>query len=91
MPIATIELLAKHLPQLELINAYGATETTSPTTVMPKEWWRDHMDSVGQVIPYAVVKIVDDDPGTLAGELLDHRQVRRVGGGRGEQTDHGVG
>jgi long-chain acyl-CoA synthetase len=73
MPIATIELLAKHLPQLELINAYGATETTSPTTVMPKEWWRDHMDSVGQVIPYAVVKIVDDNgravTAGMAGEL----------------------
>jgi acyl-CoA synthetase (AMP-forming)/AMP-acid ligase II len=60
MPIGTIELLAKHLPQLELINAYGATETTSPTTIMPREWWRDHMDSVGQVVPYGVVKAVDD-------------------------------
>src|SRR5258707_9859929 len=40
---------------------------------MPKEWWRDHMDSVGQVIPYAVVKIVDDDGRAvtdgIAGEL----------------------
>jgi acyl-CoA synthetase (AMP-forming)/AMP-acid ligase II len=60
MPIATIELLAKHLPRLELINAYGATETTSPTTIMPREWWRDHMDSVGQVVPYGVVKVVDE-------------------------------
>ena len=73
MPIATIELLATQLPQLELINAYGATETTSPTTIMPREWWRDHMDSVGQVVPYAVVKIVDDDGQAVtagkAGEL----------------------
>jgi long-chain acyl-CoA synthetase len=67
MPIATIELLAKHLPQLELINAYGATETTSPTTIMPREWWRDHMDSVGQVIPYGVVKVVDDDGQAVTG------------------------
>jgi long-chain acyl-CoA synthetase len=66
MPIATIELLAKHLPQLELINAYGATETTSPTTIMPRECWRDHMDSVGRVIPYAIVKIVDDDGRAVA-------------------------
>ncbi len=66
MPIATIELLAKHLPQLELINAYGATETTSPTTIMPRECWRNHADSVGQVIPYAVVKIVDDDGQAVA-------------------------
>jgi long-chain acyl-CoA synthetase len=73
MPIATIELLAKHLPQLELINAYGATETTSPTTIMPREWWRDHTDSVGQVVPYGEIKVVDDVgnvvPAGTSGEL----------------------
>src|SRR5262252_1028893 len=35
MPPATIEALAKQLPNLMLMNAYGATETTSPTTIMP--------------------------------------------------------
>ena len=65
MPVATIELLAKVLPRLDLINAYGATETTSPTTIMPREHWRSHMDSVGKAVPYAEVKVVDDEGAEL--------------------------
>ena len=61
MPVATIEMLAVKLPRLALVNAYGATETTSPTTVMPLAAWRDHMDSVGQVVPCGEVKIIGDD------------------------------
>ncbi|RJF77716.1 class I adenylate-forming enzyme family protein [Rhodopseudomonas palustris] len=74
MPVPTIEMLSKRLPQLQLRNAYGATETTSPTTIMPQACWRDHMDSVGQVIPYAQVRVVDADDHEVApgepGELL---------------------
>ena len=33
--IATIEQLAARIPGLKLINAYGSTETTSPSTIMP--------------------------------------------------------
>ena len=35
MPVATIDALAARLPALALFNAYGATETTSPATMMP--------------------------------------------------------
>ena len=35
MPVATIDALAEQLPGLTLLNAYGATETTSPATMMP--------------------------------------------------------
>ncbi len=37
MPVATIEKLARKIPGLKLINAYGSTETTSPSTIMPPE------------------------------------------------------
>ncbi|MGP9813458.1 class I adenylate-forming enzyme family protein [Rhodopseudomonas sp. NSM] len=74
MPVPTIEMLAQRLPQLQLRNAYGATETTSPTTIMPQAHWRDHMDSVGQPIPYAQLRVVDADDNEVApgepGELL---------------------
>ncbi|ABD05767.1 AMP-dependent synthetase and ligase [Rhodopseudomonas palustris HaA2] len=74
MPVPTIEMLSKRLPNLQLRNAYGATETTSPTTIMPQAHWRDHMDSVGQPIPYAQVRVVDADGNEVApgqpGELL---------------------
>lgn len=61
MPVSTIEVLAEKIPHLQLLNAYGATETTSPTTIMPRNCWREHMDSVGQVVPCGEAKVVDDD------------------------------
>ena len=73
MPVATIEMLAGKLPHLELLNAYGATETTSPTTIMPRSSWRGHVDSVGQVVPCGEVKVLDEHgkpvPAGAAGEL----------------------
>lgn len=61
MPVATIDALAQVLPGLTLLNAYGATETTSPTTLMPLGQIRDHADSVGVPLPCADVLVVDDD------------------------------
>jgi long-chain acyl-CoA synthetase len=60
MPVATIELLVQKLPNLTLINAYGATETTSPTTIMPPAEGMAHQDSVGQVVPCGEVKVMDE-------------------------------
>ncbi len=61
MPVATIDALAERLPGLTLVNAYGATETTSPTTMMPPGLTRQHADSVGVPMPCADVIVVDDD------------------------------
>ncbi|HEY6513261.1 MAG TPA: AMP-binding protein [Burkholderiaceae bacterium] len=60
MPVATIDALAHHLPGLTLLNAYGATETTSPTTMMPMGETRAHADSVGVPLPTAEVRVMDD-------------------------------
>ncbi len=59
MPQATIAALAQKLPQLQLMNAYGATETTSPTTIMPPRFTASHSDSVGLEAPCAEVIVVD--------------------------------
>ena len=61
MPQATIAALAQKLPQLGLMNAYGATETTSPTTMMPPAMSATHSDSVGLEAPCAEVIVVDAD------------------------------
>lgn len=61
MPVATIDALAARLPQLTLVNAYGATETTSPTTMMPLGRTRGHADTVGVPLPAAQVRVMDDD------------------------------
>lgn len=73
MPEATIATLAARLPGLTLVNAYGATETTSPTTIMPPGQNTAHADSIGQVVPCGEVRVVDeagrDVPQGEAGEL----------------------
>ena len=73
MPEATIATLAKKLPRLTLINAYGSTETTSPTTIMPAGLGATHADSVGQVVPCGDVRVMDDQgremPRGESGEL----------------------
>lgn len=60
MPVASIDALAQRLPGLTLLNAYGATETTSPTTMMPPGLTREYADSVGVSLPCANVLIVND-------------------------------
>jgi long-chain acyl-CoA synthetase len=61
MPIGTIEKLAAKIPGLKLINAYGSTETTSPSTLMPGELTAAHIDSVGLPCPGARIIVVDAD------------------------------
>jgi acyl-CoA synthetase (AMP-forming)/AMP-acid ligase II len=60
MPEATIKQLADVVPRLQLMNAYGATETTSPTTLMPFGHTARRPDSVGQAVPCAEVRIMDE-------------------------------
>ena len=61
MPVATIARLADKLPGLKLVNAYGSTETSSPSTIMPPEFTRDHSDSVGLPCPGAHIVAMDSD------------------------------
>ncbi len=60
MPVATIDALAARLPGLTLLNAYGATETTSPVTMMPTGFTRQYADSVGVALPAADIRVMDD-------------------------------
>jgi len=61
MPVATIDELAQHIPGLTLLNAYGSTETTSPTTLMPAGLTRTHIDSVGVALPTADIRVMDEE------------------------------
>ncbi len=61
MPETTIERLAETLPALTLINAYGATESTSPLTIMPPGDIAEHRLSVGKAVPGAELTVMDDD------------------------------
>ena len=61
MPVATIEKLASALPKLTLVNAYGATETTSGVTMMPHGLQGCAIDSIGQVMPLCDIRVMDDE------------------------------
>ena len=60
MPQATIESVAKFLPGLTLVNVYGATETTSPATIMPLGAGNAHLNSVGQAVACGEIVLRDD-------------------------------
>jgi len=97
MPVATIEMLTEKLPHLQLLNAYGATETTSPSTIMPRTRWRGHIDSVGITVPCGQIKVVDDHgddvprgtPGELwiAGPMVVPGYWRRPDANKSEFVD----
>lgn len=74
MPEATIKRLAKALPKLNLCNAYGSTETTSPATMFPPGSPADKINTVGRPVTGAHIIIADDDgrevPRGQDGELL---------------------
>lgn len=67
MPESTIDALSKKLPQLQLINAYGSTETTSPSTMLPVGMGTIRADSVGIALPCADIRVVDE----LGNDVVD--------------------
>jgi long-chain acyl-CoA synthetase len=73
MAPATIARFAEKLPGLDLMNAYGATETTSPVTLMPPSETAARADSVGCAVPCADILVMDEAgrelPDGEAGEL----------------------
>lgn len=74
MPEATITRLAQVLPKLNLCNAYGSTETTSPATMFPPGSPVGKINSVGRPVIGAHIVVADDDgrevPAGQDGELL---------------------
>lgn len=74
MPGDTIKALEKRLPELQLFDAYGLTETSSPATIMTPDRLQEKWGSVGRPVPGAEIKITDDSgrevPKGEAGELL---------------------
>ncbi|CUH66251.1 Long-chain-fatty-acid--CoA ligase FadD13 [Thalassovita gelatinovora] len=60
MAPSTIRELSEKLPQLHLVNAYGATEITSPATILPLGLGAVRSDSVGVAVPCGEIRIVDD-------------------------------
>lgn len=60
MAHSTIAELSEKLANLTLVNAYGATELSSPATIMPLGQGHIRADSVGHAVPCAEIRIVDE-------------------------------
>ena len=60
MPEPTIRRFAAAVPHLAMCNAYGATETTSPATIMPPGDGIAHTDSIGKVVPCGDIRVMDE-------------------------------
>ncbi len=76
MPEATIAQMAERAPHVGLMNGYGATEATSPTTMNPVQYAASHSDCVGLVLHCADIKVMDSDGREVApgeqGEIWMH-------------------
>jgi acyl-CoA synthetase (AMP-forming)/AMP-acid ligase II len=91
MPIATVRKLAEKLPGLFLVNAYGSTETTSPSTLTPPGEAEARIDTVGRPVPCCEIRIMDDDghevsPGESGEIWIKGGQVSRGYWGNPEAT-----
>jgi acyl-CoA synthetase (AMP-forming)/AMP-acid ligase II len=60
MPEPTIQELASKLPDMKPVNCYGATETSSPATIMLPEEMLPRLASVGLPAPNCDILVVDD-------------------------------
>lgn len=73
MAPATITRMSELMPQLRLINAYGATETASPVSIMPAWASVERPASIGLLVQCGEAAIMDDEgrelPAGETGEL----------------------
>jgi acyl-CoA synthetase (AMP-forming)/AMP-acid ligase II len=73
MPVSTIERLAQTVPALMLMNCYGSTESTSPSTLMPPGQTNAHNDTVGMPLGCVEMRVMDDNgrevPPNVLGEI----------------------
>lgn len=70
MPEVTLGRIAEMLPHLELVNAYGSTETTSPAVLMPPDQAVSRKEYVGLTLPCAHIVVMDEDGREVAPNTL---------------------
>lgn len=76
MAQSTITELSQKLPRLKLMNAYGATELTSPATILPMQFGVSRSDSVGIVVPCGDLRIVDAEGRDAATDMPGELWIR---------------
>lgn len=73
MPEPNARRLKEKCPRLDLFNVYGATETSSPVAILPRDAPIERLDCVGKLMPCIDLRVMDEDgrevPPGMAGEL----------------------
>lgn len=92
MPEVTIERFSRALPHLQLMNCYGATESSTLVTAMRPEEQADHLDSIGRTVSVADILVMDEAgrevPPGEHGELWIAGAVTIPGYWNNEQASH---
>ncbi|MDX1816029.1 MAG: class I adenylate-forming enzyme family protein, partial [Thermodesulfobacteriota bacterium] len=74
IPVNLMNALAQRFPETKIMQGYGLTETSPLITLTPLDWADRKRASMGQAVPGAEIKLVDDDgnevPQGEAGELV---------------------
>jgi acyl-CoA synthetase (AMP-forming)/AMP-acid ligase II len=80
-PIAPATLLrfAELVPDAFVTNSYSMTEAGTAYFMMPKGQLATHPGSVGQPVPPAEVRILDDDGDTVAVDVIGNIHVKPAG------------
>ena len=60
MPAPTITRFSAAVPSVAMCNAYGATETSSPVTIMPPGEGLTRLNSIGRVVACGDVRAMDE-------------------------------
>jgi acyl-CoA synthetase (AMP-forming)/AMP-acid ligase II len=76
---ATLLRLAELVPDALVTNSYSMTEAGTAYFMMPKGALATHPGSVGQPVPPAEVRILDDDGKPVATDEIGHIQVKPAG------------
>ena len=75
-PPGTLDRVRERLPQLRMFDVYALSETCAPVTCLTDVEARRRPGSVGRPAPYAELRLVDPDGGTVARGEPGEVQVR---------------
>ncbi len=74
IPLDLLQSFKKQFPSIKVIQGYGLTETSPFITLVPPEYERQKMGSMGVAVPHAEIKLVDGKGKEVAvgegGELI---------------------
>jgi long-chain acyl-CoA synthetase len=76
LPPDVVRRWSQQAPQVQFLNFYGLTETTSPATCLPDRYKLERPGSAGLPLPVTEVRVVDEHHATLPAESVGELAIR---------------